>query len=157
MLPVAASVATDRFTLPLPEGWTDRTAVTITGPEESGVTPNVVVTREALCANMGLGAFSEGWVARLADEVPVRQLGGVEHVRIDGRRAHVRVVSWRAAGLDITQIVGLVVDGGDAYAVVGTASTDAFPALEPAFRSAITGLRFASPAPAAADGDDDAG
>ncbi len=117
------------------------------------MTPNVVVTREQLCDNIGLGAFSDGWVARLGDQVPVQQVAPVEHVRIDGRRAHLRIVSWSAAGLEITQMVGLVVDGTDAYAVVGTASTYAFPSLADALRAAICGLRFTSTAVADPDAD----
>ncbi len=152
---MTGEVAIDRYSLPLPEGWTDRTAVTITGPELSGVTANVVVTREGLCRNMGLGGFADGWLRQLHDEVPVEEVGAVEHLRIDGRRAQVRTVSWRAAGLDIQQIVGLVVDHGEGYALVGTASREAFPALEEAFRAAIAGFRFTRPAAEADDDPDD--
>lgn len=152
---MTGEVATDRYSLPLPDGWTDRTAVTITGPERQGVTANVVVTRQGLCRNMALGGFADGWLRQLHDEVPVEEVGPVEHTRIDGRRAQVRTVSWRAAGLDIQQIVGLVVDAGEGYAVVGTASREAFPALEEAFREAIAGFRFARPADADDGPDDD--
>ena len=140
------SAGTGSYTLPLPSGWEDRTAVTITGPVDDGVQANVVVTRESLCDHMGLGAFAEGWVARLSDQVPVTEIGEVEHVRIDGRRGQIRTVGWQAAGLDITQLVGLVTDGEDAYAIVCTASADAFGGLEEAFRGTIAGFRLSRPA-----------
>ncbi len=45
----SSSVSFSDFELPLPEGWSDRTAVTLAGPASvGGYVPNVVVTREAL-------------------------------------------------------------------------------------------------------------
>ena len=58
-------------TIPAIPGWEDRTVLTMVGPNTDGAQPNVVVTREQLCSNMGLGAFSSGWVQRLADKKTV--------------------------------------------------------------------------------------
>ena len=64
---VAERVATGHFALPLPAGWADRTAVTLLAPlEPDGFAPNVVVTREPLCANLGLGGFADGQVRAAA-------------------------------------------------------------------------------------------
>ena len=68
-----AHVTSGTVTIPQPSGWEDRTVLTLVGPPTEGAQPNVVVTREALCANMGLGGFSSGWVQKLADQVPVRE------------------------------------------------------------------------------------
>ena len=49
-----ATVRTDAYQLPLPAGWSDRTAVTIVAPAAAdGSVPNLVITREALCARHG--------------------------------------------------------------------------------------------------------
>jgi hypothetical protein len=127
--------------LPLPPGWEDRTVLTIAGPAVSGVSPNVIVTRETLCDNMGLGGFASGWLDRLADELPVRERRPVEHTHVAGQRAQVRCVEWAAAGTAVVQLVALFCAGGSGYAAVCTAPTDAFEAMEPGFRELLAGLR----------------
>ena len=141
-----SEVRTDAFALPLPEGWADRTVVTLAGPSDDGYAPNIVVTRETLCDHMGLGAFSQGWEAMLADQVPVTPLRPVEHTEVAGRPANVRIVSWAAAGLRLTQIAFLFVDNETGYAVVGTCTDDRFAELEPTFRSVAAGFQLAQEA-----------
>jgi hypothetical protein len=142
-----SEVRTDAFALPLPEGWADRTVVTLAGPADvAGYAPNIVVTREALCDHMGLGGFSQGWQALLADQVPVTPLGPVEHTEIAGRPANVRIVSWAAAGVRLTQIAFLFVDHEIGYAVVGTCTEDRFVEFEPVFRSVAAGFQLAQEA-----------
>jgi hypothetical protein len=142
-----SEVRTDAFALPLPEGWADRTVVTLAGPADAGgYAPNIVVTREALCDHMGLGGFSQGWQALLADQVPVTPLAPVEHTEIAGRPANVRIVSWAAAGVRLTQIAFLFVDHEIGYAVVGTCTEDRFEELEPVFRSVAAGFQLAQEA-----------
>jgi hypothetical protein len=140
---VVGEVRTDAFSLPLPAGWDDRTVVTLAGPDADGFAPNVVVTREALCDHMGLGAFAEGWQSRLADEVPVTPLAPVEHGEVGGRRAQIRTVSWHATGLRLTQIAFLFVDGDHGYAIVGTCADWRFAELEPVFRGIAAGFHLA--------------
>ena len=142
-----SEVRTDAFALPLPEGWADRTVVTLAGPADpAGYAPNIVVTREALCDHMGLGGFSQGWQALLADQVPVTPLAPVEHTEIAGRPANVRIVSWAAAGVRLTQIAFLFVDHEIGYAVVGTCTEDRFAEFEPVFRSIAAGFQLAQEA-----------
>jgi hypothetical protein len=136
------------ISLPLPEGWEDRTVLTIAGPPRDGVAPNVVVTREALCANMGLGGFAGGWLDRLADELPVRERRPVEHGHVAGQRAQVRCVEWSVQGTSVVQLVALLTAAGFGYAVVCTASAGAFDELEPGFRDVLAGLRLDLPADA---------
>ena len=134
--------------LPLPAGWEDRTVLTIAGPPVHGVSPNVVVTREELCANMGLGGYAGGWVSRLADELPVRERRPVEHGHVAGQRAQVRCLEWSAQGTAVVQLVALLTADGHGYAVVCTAPAEGFEALEPGFRSVLEGLRLDPVAPA---------
>lgn len=130
------------YSLPLPEGWVDRTVATVAGPMEHGVSPNVVVTREELCDHMGLGAFAAGWIARLSEELPVRELRPVEHETVAGVRAQIRTVGWRATGLEIVQLAALLVADDHGYAIVATAAEQSFEALEPVFRQTIDGFRL---------------
>lgn len=130
-----------RLSLSVPPEWEDRTTVTLVGPSRDGFAQNIVVTRERLCAGMGLGAYSQGYVSRLREQVALRELGGVEHVTIAGRRGHVRRLGWDVVDGDETvsihQLVGFVVDGSDAYALVATVTEEDAAAIEPVFRSAI--------------------
>ena len=132
------------ISLPLPAGWEDRTVLTIAGPPVHGVSPNVVVTREELCANMGLGGFAGGWVSRLADELPVRERRPVEHGHVAGHRAQLRCLEWSAQGTTVVQLVALLTADGHGYAVVCTAPAEAFDELEPRFRAVVDGLRLAA-------------
>lgn len=135
--------AAGAVSIPLPEGWEDRTVVTIVGPMSEGAQPNVVVTRETLCNSMGLGGFSTGWVQKLADQVPVVEARPVEHIEIAGHPGHLRCVEWEAAGLRLRQLVGLTTVGLDAYAIVCTVHSTDFEALEPLLRSLIEGAEIA--------------
>jgi hypothetical protein len=131
--------------LPLPAGWVDRTVLTIAGPPTLGVSPNIVVTREELCANMGLGGFAGGWVARIADELPVRERRPVEHGHVAGQRAQLRCLQWQAQGTTVVQLVALLTAHGSGFAVVCTAPEAAFDDLEPSFRAVLEGLRLDPP------------
>ena len=66
---------TDAFDLPLPAGWSDRTAVTIAAPGGAdGYVPNLVITREALCDGMGLAGFADGHANLMRDQVDACEL-----------------------------------------------------------------------------------
>ena len=116
--------------------------MTIVGPLTEGAQPNVVVTRETLCNNMGLGGFSSGWVQKLADQIPVKESCPVEHIEISGAPAHLRTVEWEAAGLRLRQLVGLTTIAGSGYAIVCTVPSVAFEALEPELRAVIEGTQI---------------
>jgi len=129
-----------RVAVPVPAGWADRTVVTLVGPTDGEVQVNVVVTSEVLCDHLGLGAFADGWVRRLADEVEAREVRPVEHRDIAGARAQVRVIRWAAAGVDLTQLVALVCDETHGHAAICTAPTDTFSDHEATFRQVLDGL-----------------
>jgi hypothetical protein len=138
----SAHVTAGSVTIPQPAGWEARTVLTLVGPASGGTQPNVVVTRESLCANLGLGGFSSGWVQKLADQVPVREAKAVEHIEISGAPAHLRVVEWEAAGLRLRQMVGLTTINGSGYAIVCTVPSAAFEDLEDQLRAVIEGTRI---------------
>jgi hypothetical protein len=135
-------ITSGTVTIQQPEGWEDRTVLTIVGPVTEGAQPNVVVTRETLCNSMGLGGFSSGWVQKLADQIPVQESRPVEHIEISGAPGHLRTVEWEAAGLRLRQLVGLTTIGGSGYAIVCTVPSVAFEALEPQLRAVIEGTQI---------------
>jgi hypothetical protein len=137
-----ATVRTDAYQLPLPAGWSDRTAVTIMAPAApDGSVPNLVITREALCNGMGLAGFADGHAHLMLSN-------GWEE--LDGERALVRVVRFQVAdSAPLMQLQAFLVRDGLGYAICGTATEHAFPEAEPAFRGVLDGLRFASPGAAA--------
>jgi len=135
-------VTSGTVTIPQPAGWQDRTVLTLVGPMVEGAQPNVVVTRERLCDNMGLGGFSSGWVQKLADQVPALESQPVEHIEISGAAGHLRLLEWEAAGLRLRQLVGLTTIAGDGYAIVCTVPSVAYAAMEAELRAVIEGTRI---------------
>jgi hypothetical protein len=149
-----ATVRTDAYQLPLPAGWSDRTAVTIAAPAApDGSVPNLVITREALCEGMGLAGYADGHANLMRDQVDSYDLLSNGWEEIDGRRALVRIVRFQLGDTaPLMQLQAFIVHDGLGYVVCGTATEPAFAEAEPAFRSVLDGLRFASPgtpAPAA--------
>jgi hypothetical protein len=139
-----ATVRTDAYQLPLPAGWSDRTAVTIAAPAAAdGSVPNLVITREAMCAGMGLAGFADGHANLMRDQVDAYELLSNGWETLDGERALVRMVRFQVAdSVPLVQLQAFLVRDGLGYAICGTATEQAFPEAEPAFREALDGLRF---------------
>ena len=142
-----ATVRTDAYQLPLPAGWSDRTAVTIAAPAASdGSVPNLVITREALCDGMGLAGFADGHANLMRDQVDAYELLSNGWEALDGERTLVRMVRFQVADSPmLVQLQAFFLRDGLGYAICGTATEQAFPEAEPAFREALDGLRFAAP------------
>jgi hypothetical protein len=142
-----ATVRTDAYQLPLPAGWSDRTAVTIAAPAApDGSVPNLVITREALCDGMGLAGYADGHANLMRDQVDAFELLSNGWEELDGERALVRIVRFQLAdSAPLVQLQAFLVRDGLGYAICGTATEDAYPGAEPAFREVLDGLRFAAP------------
>ena len=143
------TVRATAFELPLPPGWADRTTVTVAGPRtQDGYIPNLVVTQEALCAGMGLHGFAEGHANLVQLHASEFAVLSREECELAGERALTRLVRWRLGDEPaLVQLQAFVVRDGIGYALVGTATEDAFPDAEPHLRAMVDGFRFA-PAPA---------
>jgi hypothetical protein len=148
-----ATVRTDAYQLPLPAGWSDRTAVTLAAPAAAdGSVPNVVITREALCEGMGLAGFADGNAYLMRDQVDEFELLSNGWETLDGERALVRMIRFQVAdSVPLMQLQAFLVRDGLGYVISCTATEAAFPEAEPAFRSALEGLRFTVPAEPAPD------
>jgi hypothetical protein len=142
-----ATVRTDAYQLPLPAGWSDRTAVTLAAPAAvDGSVPNLVITREVLCDGMGLAGFADGHAHLLRDQVDAFELLSNGWETVDDQRALVRMVRFRVGESEpLMQLQVFTVREGLGYVICGTATELAFESAEPAFREALDGLRFASP------------
>jgi hypothetical protein len=145
------SVSAGDFDLPLPEGWSDRTAVTLAGPSSvDGYVPNVVVTREALCSNLGLGGFAEGHLRLLREHAEEVSVLSTEETQLGESRALVRTVRFRVGDTPpLVQLQAFVVGSGMGYALVGTTGEASFAAAEPEFRAIFEGFRLSDRAVAA--------
>ena len=142
-----ATVRTDAYQLPLPAGWSDRTAVTLSAPAAvDGSVPNLVITREALCEGMGLGGFADGHTRLLRDQVDSFELLSNGWETVDGQRALVRMVRFRVGESEpLVQLQAFTLRDGLGYVICGTATEGAFADAEPLFRQVLEGLRFAAP------------
>jgi hypothetical protein len=142
-----ATVRTDAYQLPLPAGWSDRTAVTLVAPAApDGSVPNLVITREALCNGMGLAGYADGHGNLMRDQVDSYELLSNGWEELDGQRALVRIVRFRVAESGpLVQMQVFLVREGLGYSICGTATEAAFADAEPAFREVLGGLRFAAP------------
>jgi hypothetical protein len=102
---------------------------------------------------MGLAGYADGHANLMRDQVDSYDLLSNGWEEIDGRRALVRIVRFQLADTaPLVQLQAFIVHDGLGYVVCGTATEPAFAEAEPAFRSVLDGLRFASPgtpAPAA--------
>jgi hypothetical protein len=141
-----SSVSAGDFDLPLLDGWSDRTAVTLAGPASvDGYVPNVVVTREALCSNLGLGGFAEGHLRLLREHAEEVSVLSTEETQLGDSRALVRKVRFRVGNSpSLVQLQAFVVGSGMGYALVGTTGEASFAAAEPEFRAIFEGFRLAS-------------
>jgi hypothetical protein len=146
-----SSVRAGDFHLPLPTGWSDRTAVTIAGPASvDGYVPNVVVTREALCSGLGLGGFAEGHLRLLREHAEEVSVLSTEETQLAGSRALVRTVRFRVGDTPaLVQLQAFVVANDIGYALSGTAGEASFADAEPELRAIFEGFRLSSEAVAA--------
>jgi hypothetical protein len=146
-----ATVRTDAYQLPLPAGWSDRTAVTITAPAAAdGSVPNLVITREALCSGMGLAGFADGHANLMRDQVERFELLSNGWEALDGERTLIRVVRFQVGdSTPLMQLQAFFLRDGLGYAVCGTATEEVFAQFEPSFREVLDGLRFTAPDTAA--------
>jgi hypothetical protein len=131
-----------------PEGWCDRSMLALTAPVPgpSGVTPNVIVTREALPAGPGdpttrleehVDAQVASWRGLDRFETILRR-----HASLAEPIAEVRV-GWHADGLAMTQwVTYALADDMTMVVAAATAGRADFAAIEPALRGVLQTLRL---------------
>ena len=142
-----SSVSAGDFDLPLPDGWSDRTAVTLAGPASvDGYVPNVVVTREALCSNLGLGGFADGHLRLLREHAEEVSVLSTEETQLGETRALVRTVRFRVGDSPaLVQLQAFVV--GERHRATRSSARPGSrpsPTPSPSLRSIIEGFRLSA-------------
>ena len=137
--------------VPLPDGWDDRTTLTLAGPEQSdGLAPTLIVLRERVPPATAPTALADGHLEVLCQTAPGAAVLHSETARIDGCDAVVRVVRFQVGDAPpLVQLQAFFVRDEVGHAIVGTAGAEGFAAAEPCFREVIEGLRRAAEATAA--------
>lgn len=145
---MTGAIAVQGMRIDCPEGWADRSmlALTARSPAPSGVTPNVVVTREPLPSGPGdpatrlenhVAAQVAGWrgLAQF-EEIMRRHASPAEPI------AEVRV-AWNAEDVPMTQwVTYALADDATMVVAAATAGRADFAAAEPALRSLLETLRL---------------
>lgn len=135
-----------------PPDWLDKSMLILSDakPGASGVTPNMVVTRDAPPKDLPadprarMNTLIDAQVARMAE-----QLAGFEEVsrrvdaRGDGATAELKV-DWHNAQAKLTQSITFVDDGKDGLVIAtATAGRGEFAEAEPLFREMLKSFRIA--------------
>ena len=81
----------------------------------------------------------------MRDQVDAYELLSNGWEALDGERTLVRIVRFQIGdSAPFVQVQAFFVRDGLGYVICGTATEEAFPEAEPAFRAALDGLRFAT-------------
>ncbi len=138
------------MTIVRPDGWHDKSMLILDAdtPGPSGITPNLVVTRETAAESLPVEP-----VARLEEYVE-RQLAQMQralagfvvvsrrHATAAGTPAELQI-DWTSDGTPLTQWVAYAVAGADALTVAtATVAQGEFATMEPVFRSMLQSYRL---------------
>ncbi len=119
----------------LPEGWEDRSLITIvgaTGP--SGIAANIVVTREPVDARTSIEEYAAQQKQVSFEQFPDLEVLDERATRLNGAPAYQRLqrIGWQNRTLQQAQT--FVLGRGAVYVITCTAAVDEFNAAIPAFR-----------------------
>jgi hypothetical protein len=142
---VTAAVRGNGFSVGLPDGWIDRSVVTLVAPLEDldGGSPSLVVTRE----HVGAGVDARG-LARLQHaalrESGVDSLAVVETDRtlVAGREALRRTYRWRYGTTGMRQRLWCLVHAEVRYTITASAPEHRFDEHVPQFDVAVAAFRL---------------
>ena len=138
------------MTIACPDGWHDKSMLIVTAdvPGTSGVSPNMVVTREPLPGDLSddpaeaLAQFVDRQLAQmrtaLADFV---ELERHDELRGSSATAELRI-EWTADGVPITQWINFVRTGSAVLIATSTAGQRDFAECKPAFVAMLESYRI---------------
>ena len=124
------------WTADLPDGWEDRSLITIVGAvDESGFAPNIVVTRQIAGAEISLAEYAAEQAAAMEQEIGTMQILDERETEVNGAPAFQRLQRFALDTGEIFQQVQTFFLADDVIlAVTGTASLAAFDRSIPAFK-----------------------
>jgi hypothetical protein len=126
----------------LPEGWEDRTMVTLVGPRGArGFAANIVITREPIGGAAGVADYARRQLAAMKAELPRLEVLDEREVAHRGAPAFARLQRFEAGDDVVQQAQTFVLSGATVYVITCSAQRDDFDAHIPAFRQITESFR----------------
>lgn len=134
----------DGWTARLPEGWEDRSLITLVGETDgAGFAANIVVTRHDAA-----GASIEEFAARQAElmknEVGELQILDRRSIRIKNLPSYQRLQRFAGGGLAIQQVQTFILNGERVFSITGTATVEFFDRSVAAFKEFVESFEIES-------------
>lgn len=132
------------WTADLPEGWEDRSMITLVGATDaSGFAANIVVTRQTVEGPENVEDYARTQAELMRNEVGDLQILDERAVEINGLPSYQRLQRFAGGnGQIIQQVQTFFLNNEIAFAVTGTAAIESFDQSIPAFRKFVETFKF---------------
>jgi hypothetical protein len=130
-------ISTD-WSASMPEGWEDRTMVTLVGPvSEDGFASNIVVTRERLEDATTVEEYAQVQADLMREEIEGVELMDERSIEISGLPAFQRLQRFAIDDQVVQQVQTFIMGDDVIYAITGSSSVEDFNASIPAFKKFV--------------------
>ncbi|MEW6735142.1 MAG: DcrB-related protein [Acidobacteriota bacterium] len=134
------------FITDLPQGWEDRSMITLVGPTgSSGFAANVVVTREHITAPTNIEDYAKEQGEAMAAEIPGVEVLDERAITLHGAPAFQRLQRFVLEGQHIQQAQTFVLGEGGIFVITCSASVVDFDKNILAFRHIVETFRLFKP------------
>jgi hypothetical protein len=134
------------FVTDIPEGWEDRSMITLVGPGGADdFAPNVVVMRERIEAGADVADYARRQRAMTEREIPDLQVLDERLTTVGGAPAFQRLQRFDAGGRRLQQAQVYVLTGHTAFVLTCTATLEQFDEQIPHFRRVVDSFRLFDP------------
>ncbi|HEY0078955.1 MAG TPA: DcrB-related protein [Pyrinomonadaceae bacterium] len=134
------------FVADLPEGWEDRSMITLVGrPEGTGFAPNVVVMRQRVAPQTSIEAYAREQRAATEAEIPGLEIIDERTATVGGAPAFQRLQRFSAHGLQLQQAQTYVLGDGLVFVLTCTATLEQFNHHIAHFRQVVDSFRLFNP------------
>ncbi len=132
-----------RFTLPLPDGWQDKTVFTLTGPVTDSIQHNITIVVDEAAGNTSLRDYADWSIMALEEELNACQVLKEGEIRLPSGIPAYRVIFawWPSEKLRLYQEMILVLSGGRGYRLAATFSKKTRKTIGPAVEQIMLGFR----------------
>jgi hypothetical protein len=111
----------------LPEGWDDRSMITLTGPiDEKGFMANIVVTRDFIEPNMSIEEYAQTQREAMDNEISNVEVLDERPTTLNGKPAFQRLQRFSLEDQTIQQVQTFVLGNEIVFAITGTSSIETF-------------------------------
>jgi hypothetical protein len=135
----AEKITANGWTADLPDGWEDRSMITLVGETDaSGFAANIVVTRQKVETGTSVEDYAAIQAEMMLGEIENLQILDERAIYINGAKAFQRLQRFSVGGAQIIQQVQTFFLAGEiVFAVTGTATLEAFDHSIPAFKKFV--------------------